>query len=133
MTEQIIRVLIDIACEKDESRVPGVIECRRLDGRVLARGYEPLLDAARVLIAERCDPEAKLVSRWVGKSFDAMTWRLDDAARLAVKDDGSGPKFVPFRAKGPPRSASASPARPIGSAEVETATEASDAPADAIA
>jgi hypothetical protein len=83
----------------------------RIDGRgapapllrLLCTSRQPLLDAARVLIAEGCDPGTTVTMQHADSSTVAMTATLGTAARLTV--DESGPSFKRWKAM-PPRNGS---------------------------
>ena len=75
-----------------------------LDGRQLCVSRQPLLDAARVLLAEGVDPETPIATRHAGAGFDAMASTVGAAARWTVREDETtSPTFVrwkPFPARG---------------------------------
>jgi hypothetical protein len=74
-----------------------------LAGRVLGVSRQPLLDAARVLLAEGHDPHTILAMRHAGSDTIALSAKLGAAAKLTV-DEGS-PYFRAWRAM-PPREGS---------------------------
>ena len=58
-----------------------------VDGRVLVkRSTQPMLDAARVLLAEGSDPATRLVMRHAGSSTDALTGTVGAAAKLTIEE-----------------------------------------------
>jgi len=65
------------------------------DGSViLPSSRQPLLDAARVLLALGCDPEQRLVMRHQGSSINAMSGKIGELAKLTVREtDTEGPHF----------------------------------------
>jgi hypothetical protein len=66
-----------------------------LDGRQLCISRQPLLDAARVLLADGVDPETSIATRHAGAGFDAMTSTVGTAARWTVKENEiQSPHFV---------------------------------------
>jgi len=69
------------------------------DGSViLPSSRQPLLDAARVLLALGCDPEQRLVMRHQGSSINAMSGKIGELAKLAVRETiTEGPHFVPYQ------------------------------------
>jgi hypothetical protein len=56
----------------------------------------PFFDAARVLIAEGCDPAATLIMRHAGPATDALVAEISAAARLMIREDRVAPEFVPY-------------------------------------
>jgi hypothetical protein len=64
-----------------------------LDGRVICTSRQPFVDAARVLMAEGCDPKAVLTMRHVGSDIVALTAKLAVAAGLSV---GGNDRFHPW-------------------------------------
>jgi len=70
-----------------------------LDGRQLCISRQPLLDAARVLLADGVDPEIPIATRHAGSDFDAMTSTVGTAARWTVKENEiQSPHFVRWEA-----------------------------------
>jgi hypothetical protein len=65
----------------------------RLADRVLCVSRRPLLDAARILLAEGCDPAVTIVMRHAGSEVYALSARLGAAAKLTV--DEVVPTFAP--------------------------------------
>jgi hypothetical protein len=66
--------------------------------QVVRSSRVPFCDAARVLIAERRDPEAIVVMRRRGSDIDALRARLGVAARLTVEErENRPPRFVPWK------------------------------------
>ena len=70
---------------------------------ILKSSRQPLLDAARVLLAEGVQPDAGSSMRHAGATHVALSSTVGKAAKLEVKDDIDGPRFVPFyeRRQGP--------------------------------
>jgi hypothetical protein len=78
---------------------PGKFEAYEGD-RLLCVSRQPLLDAARVLLAEGADPDTPIAMRHVGADYDALTSTVGGAAKLIVteRDKGKkGPVFEPWR------------------------------------
>ena len=75
----------------------GKFAASRGDRLLVAATRMPLLDGARVLLADGIDPRAVLVLRHAGSTTDALTARLGEAARLSVEESAFGPVFRPFR------------------------------------
>ena len=70
-----------------------------LDGRQLCISRQPLLDAARVLLADGVDPETSIATRHAGAGFDAMTSTVGAAAKWTVKENEiQSPHFVRWEA-----------------------------------
>jgi hypothetical protein len=94
MIELVIHLL---KSKRDPSGGRGWYRVER-DGVVLVdRTREPLLDGSRVLLAHGVDAEADVGIRREGSSVVALSSRVGVAARLTVKEDGDGPRFVPVR------------------------------------
>lgn len=71
-----------------------------LDGRVLCRSRQPLLAAARVLLAEGAATETVIGMRRLGCTPIDMTGVLGDCARLTVEDPDRNPlRFRPWKAR----------------------------------
>lgn len=68
---------------------PGVYAAL-LGQRVLARSRQPLLDAARGLLAEGMAPETVLVARHAGSSTIAMRSTVGEAAKWTIKERDRG-------------------------------------------
>jgi hypothetical protein len=73
----------------------GLFEAK-LNGRLICRSRQPLLDSARKLLAEGYDPKTTLVLRYVGSEVDAMTATIGAAAKLTVNE--RGPYFYKWEA-----------------------------------
>ena len=66
------------------------------EGRRLCISRQPLLDAARTLLAEGADPKARIVMR--RKGSDCLSSTIGAAAKLTVEDNTVGkPIFRRFR------------------------------------
>jgi len=63
---------------------------------ILESSRQPLLDAARVLLGEGADPRTRIQMRHAGAIHVALSSTVGKAAKLEVKDDINGPRFVPF-------------------------------------
>ena len=75
-------------------------------GRVIVRSTsEPLLAAARALLAEGVAPDTRIAMRHAGSDHGALTSTVGTAARLTVKERPNGPRFVRWTARetGPDR------------------------------
>jgi hypothetical protein len=60
---------------------------------------QPLLDGARILLAEDFDPETPIVTRHAGDAFDAMISTVGEAAKWMVRENETeGPRFVRWTA-----------------------------------
>jgi hypothetical protein len=70
-----------------------------LGDRVLVTSARtPLLDAARVLLAEGLDPATVLEMQHAGSAIVAMRGQSGKLARLTVREsDRDGPAFAPFK------------------------------------
>jgi hypothetical protein len=69
-----------------------------IDGRPICTSRQPLLDAARVLLAEGFDPDTYLVMRHVGSADDSLSASLGIAAQLTVEHTAYGkPVLRPYR------------------------------------
>jgi hypothetical protein len=66
-------------------------------GRTIAtRCVTPMLDSARVLLAEGADPAARLVMRHAGSEVDAVITTIGCAAGLTVRESDGSPRFRPY-------------------------------------
>ena len=73
----------------------GRYDARLSDGRVLVTASkQPFVDAARRLIDIGYDPATVLVMRHPGSDTDCLTAQIGVAAKLRVKEDRNGPRFV---------------------------------------
>jgi hypothetical protein len=78
-------------------RRPGHFDARLQDGCVIGRASkQPFLDAARRLIDLGYNPTTVLVMRHAGSDTDCLTAQIGVAAKLRVKQDRNGPRFVPY-------------------------------------
>ena len=72
----------------------------RVDGRIIVkRSPTPFCDAARVLLAEGCDPATRFNMRHDGSTTDALIAEVGVAAKLTVRDGNGPPEFrswMPF-------------------------------------
>jgi hypothetical protein len=60
----------------------------RVDNKIIVkRSSTPFCDGARVLLAEACDPAARLVMCHAGSTADALRSRVGVAAKLTVTDE----------------------------------------------
>ena len=97
-------------------RVQGQFEAR-LDGKLICISHQPLLDGARVLLAENVDPATPIAMRHEGTAFDALRSTVGAAAKLTVGRTGSD-QVAPWKPF--PRSAVGAPMRFSGSAVPDT-------------
>jgi hypothetical protein len=75
---------------------PGCYEAR-LDGYLLvSASRQPFVDAARRLLRLGYDSTTVLVMRHAGSDTDSLTAQIGVAAKLRVKEDRRGPRFVPW-------------------------------------
>ena len=63
---------------------------------ILESSRQPLLDAARFLLGEGVTPDTRIAMRHQGSPHVALSSTVGKAAKLEVKDDIDGPRFVPF-------------------------------------
>ena len=77
----------------------GLFVATLADGSViLPSSRQPLLDAARVLLARGYDPEQRLVMRHQVSSINAMSGKIGELAKWTVREtETEGPRFVPYR------------------------------------
>lgn len=86
----------------------GLYEAYLGERLICKSSYQPLLDAARVLLAEGVDPKAPIAMRHDGTTHMALSSTVGGAAKLTVEVDHGGiPRFGRFRkgqetAGGPP-------------------------------
>jgi hypothetical protein len=74
---------------------PERYEARLGDGCLLVSGSrQPFLSAARRLIGLSYDPTTVLVMRHAGSDTDCLTAQIGAAAKLSVREDRRGPRFV---------------------------------------
>ena len=79
---------------EETSQRRGKFSAHLLDGRkLLSSSRQPLLDAARVLLAEGIPPETPIAMQHKGSATIAMTSTVGEAAKLTVKEEPNGPKF----------------------------------------
>ena len=87
-----MRPLLIVIEETSERR--GRFSAHLGDGRkLLSSSRQPLLDAARVLLAEDTPPETPIAMQHKGSATIAMTSTVGQAAELTVKEKPNGPKF----------------------------------------
>ena len=97
-TTDMLRVILHPAFNRHGARLCGKFVVT-LDGRQLCISRQPLLDAARVLLADGVDPETPIATRHAGSDFDAMTSTVGTAARWTVKENEiQSPHFVRWEA-----------------------------------
>jgi hypothetical protein len=65
---------------------PGRFLAQLGDRVLVASSRQPFLDAARVLLADGCDPATVIVMRHAASDFDALRSTVGFAAGLVVED-----------------------------------------------
>jgi hypothetical protein len=75
----------------------GWFRARLGDRIIVESSKQPFFDAARVLMAEGCDPAITLIMWHAGAATDALTAKVGAAARLTIREDRGAPEFVPYR------------------------------------
>ena len=79
---------------EETSQRRGKFSAHLLDGRkLLSSSRQPLLDAARVLLAQGIPPETPLAMQHKGSATIAMTSTVGEAAKLTVEEEPGGPRF----------------------------------------
>jgi hypothetical protein len=92
------RIAIHPAFDRHGRRLHGKFVAS-LDGRQLCVSRQPLLDAARILLAEGADPADTVAMRHAGSDHDAMTATVGAAERLTVREGARrGPTFRRWKA-----------------------------------
>ena len=103
------RIIVHRAFDRRGNRLHGKFVAS-LDGRQVCVSRQPLLDCARILIAEGADPKTPFATRHEGADFDALTSTVGTAAKWTVRENEiQSPTFVPWNAF--PRDAVQSPVR----------------------
>jgi hypothetical protein len=93
-----IRLILNPAFNSHDQRLHGKFTVH-LDDRQLCISRQPLLDGARILLAEGFDPETPIVTRHAGDAFDAMISTVGEAAKWTVRENETeGPRFVRWTA-----------------------------------
>jgi hypothetical protein len=93
-----LRVILHPAFNRRGARLHGKFVVT-LDGWQLCVSREPLLAAARVLLADGVDPETFIATRHAGADFDAMTSTVGAAAKWTVREsETQSPHFVRWEA-----------------------------------
>ena len=83
---------------EETSQRRGKFSAHLLDGRkLLSSSRQPLLDAARVLLAQGIPPETPLAMQHKGSATIAMTSTVGEAAKLTVEEEPGGPRFRKWR------------------------------------
>ena len=83
---------------EETSQWRGKFSAHLLDGRkLLSSSRQPLLDAARVLLAQGIPPETPLAMQHKGSATIAMTSTVGEAAKLTVEEEPGGPRFRKWR------------------------------------
>ena len=86
------RPLLIVIAETSQRR--GKFSAHLPDGReLLSSSRQPLLDAARVLLAEGIPPETPIAMQHKGSATIALSSTVGEAAKLTVKERPNGPKF----------------------------------------
>src|SRR5262245_51465683 len=107
---------VEIVVAPRQPRSRGRFEAR-LGDRVISKSTrQPLLDAARILLAEGADPETPIAMRHAGADHAALRSTVGAAARLTVveRDHGNRPVLELWRPR--PSFAGASPSGFYGEA-----------------
>jgi hypothetical protein len=94
MIELVIHLL---KSKRDPSGGRGWYRVERDGVVVVERTREPLLDGARALLGRGVDPAVEVGIRREGSRWIDLSSLVGVAARLTVKEDGDGPRFVPVR------------------------------------
>jgi hypothetical protein len=69
-----------------------------IDGReIVSRSTQPLLDGARVLLAEGLDPATRIVMRHAGAAVDALRSTVGATALVSVREGERVPQFTPWK------------------------------------
>jgi hypothetical protein len=97
MTEPGPALIITIAALRGR---PGAYSAH-VDGRVVCRSRQPLLDAARHLLAAGHDPATPLVLRHARSDIDCLRATIGIAAKLTVEESAHGPVFRRHRTASP--------------------------------
>src|SRR5215813_3788937 len=83
---------------EETSQRRGKFSAHLLYGRkLLSSSRQPLLDAARVLLAQGIPPEPPLARQHKGSATIAMTSTVGEAAKLTVEQEPGGPRFRKWR------------------------------------
>lgn len=80
------------------------------DRTIVTRSTQPLLDAARVLLADGVEPSTRIVMRHAGSMVDALISTIGAAAKLTVEEGERAPTFRPWKAG--PHAVGTPPMRP---------------------
>ena len=67
------------------------------DRKLLSSSRQPLLDVARVLLAEGIPPDPRIAMQHKGSATIAMTSTVGVAAKLTVEEESDGPRFRKWR------------------------------------
>jgi len=87
-------IILDVQeTEKRRGRFYGWI-----DGKLVVTSTTPFLSAARVLLAQGLDPATVLQMRHRKTETDSLRGPMGEAAKLAVNETGSRPRFVKYAA-----------------------------------
>jgi hypothetical protein len=78
----------------------GLFEAR-VGGRPLCTSRQPMLDAARVLVAEGLDPDTAITMRHAGSAAAGLSARLGVAARFTVREGERRPGFGVWMPRNP--------------------------------
>lgn len=95
------RIIVSPAINARGRRLHGQFEARLKERtvRLICTSREPLLDAARLLLAEGADAADTIVMRHAGTVFDAMSGQIGALARLTVEEgEKIGPRFRCWKA-----------------------------------
>ena len=76
----------------------GRFETRLGDRVILKSSRQPLLDAARVLLAEGMAPDTRIAMRHAGANHDALSSTVGKAAgRMVLETPAVGPRFARWK------------------------------------
>jgi hypothetical protein len=111
-------ITIAPAFDRAGNRLYGRFDARLGDRLLVARTRQPLLDAARELIALGFDPYATVVMKRLRSDTECLLGRIGDAAKLMVEESAHGPVLRSIR-KTPPGAVDRPPIARIGPTQVE--------------
>jgi len=136
-------VMITVTPTAGSRRRRGYFDASTADGPLVRASRQPFFDAARRLIDLGYDSATVLVMRHAGSDTDCLTAQIGAAAKVSVKEDRNGPRFVPYepisrrvealasaKAKRAARVANAPTNEPSVGPGAEAATQFPSAPVD---
>lgn len=117
------RIIVQLAFDRRGNRQHGKFVVAILEDRRLRVSRQPLLDCARILIAEGADPKTPIATRHAGAAHDALISTVCGAALWTVREnENQSPTFVRWNAF--PRDAVQSPVRFSGAPLPDTSQPA---------